>query len=248
MARMDHRDWALVLGGLWLAATLAGQVAEPQGGTDVARLVEAGKYAEAEALLTERLQRDPADVEAHYYSGMIPALTEKVERYDEAIAHLQRCVELQPGVSNYHLWLGRVNGLKARDAGVFSALGCVRTVKASYLKALELDPRNHDARRDLLQFYLQAPGIVGGSVAKARALAAACEPYDVDLACALRADVHLHEQAYDEARKALDAIGDAASPATASYARELVQSLAAAFLKEGQPDKARQVIEKAAAR
>jgi tetratricopeptide (TPR) repeat protein len=243
---MDRRDWVLALGWVWLVAALAALAAEPQAAVAVAGLVDAGKYAEAEALLVERLKRDPADVEAHYYSGMIPALTGKPELYDDAIAHLQRCVELQPAVSNYHLWLARLNGVKARHAGAVNALGCVRTVKAEYLKALELDPRNFSARRDLLQFYLQAPGIVGGSLAKARALASACTPYDADMACALRADIHLYKEDYDAAKEALAAIGDGASAVAVRYARELAQALARALQAKGQPEKARQVSEKAA--
>jgi tetratricopeptide (TPR) repeat protein len=243
---MRHRTCAWVLCCAWLAVAMGARTADAPDGADVARLVEAGRYAEADALLAARLARDPADVEAHYYSGMITALTEKADRYDEAIAHLERCVALQPRVSNYHLWLGRLNGLKARDAGVFSALGCVRVVRSSYLRALELDPRNHDARHDLLQFYLQAPAIVGGSVAKARSLAADCEPYDAAMACALRADIHLHERDYTAAQQALDALPPGASAAAVGYARELARSLEAAFTAQGEAQQARQVLERAA--
>lgn len=239
---------ALAVGCLGLAVALSAGAAAADAGSTVAGLVAAGQYAAAETVLAERLARDPADVEAHYYSGMIPVLTEAVDRYDAAIAHLERCVALQPAVSNHHLWLARANGLKARDAGVFSALGCVRTAKAEYLRALELDPRNAEARRDLLQFYLQAPGVVGGSVAKARALAADCVPYDPDLAHVLRADVHLHEQEYEAALQALAAVDAAASPATVGYARQLVHALAAARGAKGQPEPARQVRERDAAK
>jgi tetratricopeptide (TPR) repeat protein len=234
-----------VLGCAWIAATLAAQQPEPQGGDNIARLLKAGQYAEVDAVLAARLSRNPADAEAHYYSGMLPALTGNVERYDAAIAHLKRCTELQPAVSNYHLWLARLNGLKAQHAGVLNALGCVRVVKAEYLKALELDPRNNDARHDLLQYYLQAPGIVGGSVSKARALAADCTTYDANMACALRADVHLHEQEYAAAQQALADIGNSADAATVRYARDLARSLGNAFETQGQAERARQVLEKA---
>ena len=225
---MKRRMQVLAIGCVGLAVALSAGAPAADADSTVAGLIAAGQYAAAEALLTERLARDPADVEAHYYSGMIPVLTETVERYDAAITHLQRCVALQPAVSNHHLWLARANGLKARDAGVFSALGCVRTAKAEYLRALELDPQNAEARRDLLQFYLQAPGVVGGSVAKARALAADCVPYDADLAHVLRADVHLHEQEYEAARQEIAAVNAAASPATIGYARLVVRALAEA--------------------
>jgi tetratricopeptide (TPR) repeat protein len=47
-----------------------------------------------------------------------------------------------------------------------------RRLKASFERAVELDPNHIDGREGLVQFYLQAPGIAGGSVAKAREQAA----------------------------------------------------------------------------
>jgi hypothetical protein len=46
-----------------------------------------------------------------------------------------------------------------------SATNCI---KKKFEQAVELNPENFDARMGLLQFYLMAPGIMGGSKDKAR--------------------------------------------------------------------------------
>lgn len=48
-----------------------------------------------------------------------------------------------------------------------SAMGAARKCKAAYEKAIELDGANISARLSLLQFYLQAPGVLGGGTDKA---------------------------------------------------------------------------------
>jgi tetratricopeptide (TPR) repeat protein len=43
-----------------------------------------------------------------------------------------------------------------------------RRVKAEFERTVELDPQNVGAREGLVTFYTQAPGVMGGSIAKAR--------------------------------------------------------------------------------
>jgi len=44
-------------------------------------------------------------------------------------------------------------------------------MKSAWEKAIALDPKNLDARTSLIQYYLQAPGFMGGSVEKAKEVA-----------------------------------------------------------------------------
>jgi len=45
--------------------------------------------------------------------------------------------------------------------------GLARKTKAAWERAIELDSDNLDARSDLIQYYVQAPGFLGGSTTKA---------------------------------------------------------------------------------
>ncbi|HEY6765993.1 MAG TPA: tetratricopeptide repeat protein [Candidatus Sulfotelmatobacter sp.] len=92
-----------------------------------------------------------------------------IEAWDRSIPECERAVALAPRNSFYHLWLGRADGEKAARAGFLSAAGLAKKVRAEFERAVELDPRNWEARADLAEFYLEAPGIVGGGKDKAQA-------------------------------------------------------------------------------
>ena len=71
-------------------------------------------------------------------------------------------------MGEYHLWLGNAIGQQAGQASVVRQPFLARRVKAEFERAVALSPDLLDAREGLLQFYLVAPGVMGGSEAKAR--------------------------------------------------------------------------------
>jgi tetratricopeptide (TPR) repeat protein len=85
--------------------------------------------------------------------------------------------------------LGRIYGEKADRAGFLSAAGLAKKVRASFERAVELDPRSWEARTDLAEFYLEAPGIVGGGKDKARAEADEIQPLNPAMAHWVRARI-----------------------------------------------------------
>ena len=99
-----------------------------------------------------------------------------IEEWDRGIAACEKARSLDPQNSVYHLWLGRIYGEKADRAGFLSAAGLAKKVRTSFERAVELDPKNWEARTDLAEFYLEAPAIVGGGKDKARAQADALMP------------------------------------------------------------------------
>ena len=68
-------------------------------------------------------------------------------------------------------WLGRTYGRRAEMANPFSAPGLATKTRQMFEKAVELDPTDKDAAGDLLDFYLDAPGFLGGGMQKAESLA-----------------------------------------------------------------------------
>jgi tetratricopeptide (TPR) repeat protein len=91
--------------------------------------------------------------------------------WDHAVSACQRAVSLEPNNSNYHLWLGRAYGEKADHVNFLSAAGLAKKLRNEFERAVALNPNSADARTDLAEFYLEAPGIVGGGRDKARAQA-----------------------------------------------------------------------------
>jgi len=83
----------------------------------------------------------------------------------------QQAVAAEPNNSVYHHWLGRAYGRRAETGNPFTALGQASKARQSFEKAVELDPKNSDAVNDLFEYYLEAPGFVGGGLDKAAQVA-----------------------------------------------------------------------------
>lgn len=102
--------------------------------------------------------------------------------WDRGIHACEQASKLDPQTGVYHLWLGRAYGEKADRSGMFSAARLAKKVRESFERAVELDPTNWKARADLAEFYVEAPGVMGGSKDKALKQAAAIAPMNPAMA------------------------------------------------------------------
>jgi tetratricopeptide (TPR) repeat protein len=85
--------------------------------------------------------------------------------YDQAIAYGEKAVKTASQNSEYYRWLGRAYGAKAEQTHSFFL---ARKVKKAFEAAVNLAPRNINARRDLMQYLVEAPRILGGDKEKAK--------------------------------------------------------------------------------
>ncbi|MBX2899345.1 MAG: tetratricopeptide repeat protein [Cyclobacteriaceae bacterium] len=128
------------------------------------QLWEQKKYAEARTQLGV-IKKDNKDyAAAQYYLGRI-AFDEK--KYDEAEDFFEAAIKANDKVAEYHTWYGNTLGTIASDANIFKQATLGPKMKSAWEKAVQLDPQTVDARESLIQYYLQAPAIAGGSVDKA---------------------------------------------------------------------------------
>jgi tetratricopeptide (TPR) repeat protein len=130
-------------------------------------LVAEGRVDEAIRVLEQEIRSSPT---AEAYNLLCRAHFE-LEAWDTAIAECEKAVALGPNDGVNHLWLGRVYGEKADRVNFLHAVGFAKKVRTEFERAVELAPDNWEARTDLAEFYLEAPGIVGGGEDKARAQA-----------------------------------------------------------------------------
>jgi tetratricopeptide (TPR) repeat protein len=135
-------------------------------------LLAAGRVDDAISKLSGRINSSPNDAASY---NLLCRAYFSVNNWDRAIAACEKAVSLDPGNSEYHLWLGRAYGEKADTVSFFSAAGLAKKVRTEFEKSVALDPQNWIARTDLAEFYLEAPGIVGGGQDKARAQADALD-------------------------------------------------------------------------
>lgn len=131
-------------------------------------LLAAGRVDEVISTLSTKLSTSPNDAASH---NLLCRAYFAVGNWDIAISECEKAVSLQPDNGEYHLWLGRTYGEKADASNFLSAAGLAKKVRTQFERAVQLDPNNVAARTDLAEFYLEAPGIVGGGQDKARAQA-----------------------------------------------------------------------------
>lgn len=147
-------------------------VAAPAYAVSPQELLATGPVDKLIQTLQSRLSTDP-DAESN---NLLCRAYFSLEDWDRGISACERAVNLDPQNSRYHLWLGRIYGEKADRTGFLKAAGLAKKVRSSFERAVELSPKDWEARTDLAEFYLEAPGIVGGGKDKARAQAEAIAP------------------------------------------------------------------------
>lgn len=124
---------------------------------DVQQQFEAGNYSSAMNTLRALISQDPGNAANHFWLGRCYY---EVRDYFDAMSELEKATQLDPNSSVYHEWLGRGYGEVADREHSFLL---ARRVKKEFQLAVRQDGSNINARRDLEEYLLDAPWIVGGS-------------------------------------------------------------------------------------
>lgn len=152
-------------------------------------LIEAGHWKRARAIVERRLRESPDDANANYLASQIRnAFGDRTSPMELAM----KAARLEPKVARYHRQVAEVNGVMAQHAGMFQQVLLARRFRKELDTALALDSSDVQAHRDLLEFYVLAPGMLGGDMNQAEAVArqiAALSPMEGYLAAARIAEV-----------------------------------------------------------
>jgi len=137
--------------------------------SELASLVENGRWRKAQPLAEAAVKANPNDAEAAYLLSRI-----KMQRGDSdgALPLAERAATLQPKNVIYRTQVASVVGRQAQQASVFRQIGLGRRVKREAEAALAIDPNHLDALDIMMNFYLQAPSIIGGDKNQAKAILA----------------------------------------------------------------------------
>jgi tetratricopeptide (TPR) repeat protein len=114
--------------------------------------------------------------------------------FKQASEALEKAVAVEPSNSGYALWLGRALGRRAEASNPFTAPGLASKAHQYFEKAVQLDPRSLEAWNDLFEYYVEAPGFLGGGLDKAAAAATRIAQLDA-------ADGHAAEARLAEKKK-----------------------------------------------
>ena len=191
---------------------------------DPAALIEKGHYKQAFPLIEKRLAANSKDADA-----LVLMARYKLAYSDAEAAKklLQQAIAIQPNSSAAHLFMADAISRRVDQAGMFEKMGLAKDIKRETEQAISLDPKNVDAYHGMMDYYLEAPGVMGGSVSKAREMAEkmmALDPVEGNLA---KARIAVHEKQFDtvegfylEAVKAKPNSYNALLETSALYTRE----------------------------
>lgn len=110
------------------------------------------------------LDRQTADASANF---LIARDYFMLADYKKATDYLQKAIAAAPQNAEYMDWLGKVYGKRAETANPLLAPGLAVKARQSFEHSIEVDPRNSEALEDLFDYYLEAPGFLGGGYDKA---------------------------------------------------------------------------------
>ena len=130
--------------------------------------LDQGKLETAKKLLHNRISENPQDAGATAFLGDIAGFEKD---WDTAISLYKSLVQKYPDTADYNFKYGAALGMKALSVSKLQSVIYVSDIKTYLEKAVELDPEHVEARRVLVELYVLLPGILGGSISKAKTYA-----------------------------------------------------------------------------
>ena len=161
------------------------------------QLYQQGEFAVATNVLYSLSRSSPSDSDVRLWLGKSYL---KTRQWDKAVGEMEKATQLQPSSAKLQLWLGRACGARAAHSIFITAFGWAKRVVRAFETARKLSPEDIDVRFDLLEFYLNAPGAVGGGRDKADAEAKAISKLSPKRGYAARAAIFQKNKQWDLAK------------------------------------------------
>src|SRR5687768_231010 len=90
---------------------------------------------------------------------------------EKAVAAAEKAAQLAPNDAQAFRWLGTAYGARIGQVGMFGKMTLAPKLRTAFERAVQLDGDLLEARHALVEFYMMAPGAIGGGVDKAQAQA-----------------------------------------------------------------------------
>ena len=127
------------------------------------QLFETGNSAAAAAVV-----RPLADTSAGA-ATLLGRMAWQAANYKEAARWLDAAIALDPRRVEAYVWRGRTYVQEIQTTTFLRKGAVAGRARSMFEKAVEVDPLNFEAREARTEYLMQAPGIAGGSIDKARA-------------------------------------------------------------------------------
>jgi len=139
------------------------------------QLFNQGELSKAKNFFSNSINSEKQNPVANFYLGRVYF---DEGDFEKATDWIEKAAKYDKDNSTYYMWLGHSYGRRAQNAGKLKQAFLARDSRNNYEKAIELDPTNVEARESAMEFYLQAPGFMGGGRDKAEAQAEAINNLD----------------------------------------------------------------------
>lgn len=158
----------LSITGIILSTFLAGDSTSVKQLDPGIVLIRQGQYGEALAYLETIQKSQEKNAQYWVYKGQTLCY---LRDWENAVTALEKAVSLDDESAPAFLWLGRACGGMVENVGLFKKMKYGKRSMDACKRAVEIDSSYVEALKSLMDAYLMAPGIAGGSVEKARELA-----------------------------------------------------------------------------
>jgi tetratricopeptide (TPR) repeat protein len=174
---------------------------------EIRKLEAERRFDEAKAQAQAVVAKTPADDAAWHCLGRI---TKDMGRPKEAVGYYEKAIKINDKVANHHLLLGSALADLADSTSKIKLPFLARRIKGEFERTVALDPASVDGRLALVDFYTQAPGVMGGSKDKAQEQIREVMKLNPMRAHHKQATLFLADKKYAEAEKELVASEQAA--------------------------------------
>lgn len=227
-----------------LAAVTPLLAAQPVKDAQWSAALKVRHYAEVQRSAMQRIAAKPDDLDAHATLIRAALAANDAAQRSAALLQTDACVQRLPDAAVCHCGIGALLGAQALEEGMVKAALSAGRICDAFIKAAALDPTLYAAHSGLVQFYLVAPGLIGGSVSKAAEVARVASSRMPEHAKLLYAKVAIQRKDLAEAQRLL---GDVAAGGDEELGDDIAGAWAQvriAQVSEQQPAKARPVFER----
>lgn len=155
------KTFGLLLTSLLFAGTLMSQATlDP-----AISKMKVNKWEDAKVILEKHLEENNEDGRAYYLLGRC-LLAQK--EYDEASDNFEEAVNFSPDSAKFNFWLGQAYSIQAQNSGILTQAWLAPKIKDAFERTIELDSTQVQARISLANYYIMAPGFMGGDIEKAK--------------------------------------------------------------------------------
>lgn len=205
-------------------------------------LYAAERHGELQRVAGQHLAAQADNAQAVLGLALAALAREDAAARQEVLRRAQDCTVRQPRAAPCHYALGVVLGVQAMSEGMFKAARSAGTVQKALVSAHGLEPAWYPARSALVEFYILAPGFMGGDPTRAAELARGAPTPEQTRA--LQARIAMSERRFDVALQGLSALPGGLPSDVAEDVRSWTVLSSLGLINAGQADQAQAALER----